>query len=268
VTGEPADAEGRGVGRGRLSGKTAVITGAAGDIGRVACRTFCDEGASVIGADIEVDAGRRLEDELKAGGFDFTFISCDVASPAQTASLAGDVESRYGRLDVLYNNAGVILGKPLCETTDEDWEQVLGANLRSVFLTMRALVPLMRERRASIVNTSSGLGLVGQENLSAYCASKGGVVLLTKAAALELGPAIRVNAICPGVIDTTMPRRALAALPENTRRTIFTGWEESHVAGRLGRPEEVVALAVFLASDEASFITGAAIPVDSGVTAR
>jgi NAD(P)-dependent dehydrogenase (short-subunit alcohol dehydrogenase family) len=141
-------------------------------------------------------------------------------------------------------------------------------NLRGVFLTMRALVPLMQGRPASIVNTSSGLGLVGQEQLSAYCASKGGVVLLTKSAALELGPDIRVNAICPGVIDTALPQQALAGLPEDVKTAIFASWEASHVAGRIGRPEEVVALAVFLASEEASFITGAAIPVDSGVTAR
>jgi NAD(P)-dependent dehydrogenase (short-subunit alcohol dehydrogenase family) len=256
------------VGRDRLSGKTAVITGATGGIGRVACRTFCVEGAAVIGTDIESGAGRQLEDELRAEGLDFTFLSCNVASSAETASLAREVGARLAGLDILYNNAGVVLGKPLCETTDEEWEYVLGANLRSVFLTMRALVPLMQGRQASIVNTSSGLGLVGQEQLSAYCASKGGVVLLTKSAALELGPDIRVNAICPGVIDTSMPRRALAALPEEIRTAIFAGWEESHVAGRLGRPEEVVALAVFLASEEASFITGAAIPVDSGVTAR
>jgi len=243
-----------------------VITGAAGGIGRVACRTFCEEGAAVIGTDIE--SGRQLEDELRAEGLDFTFVSCDVASSAETASLAREVGSRCGGLDILYNNAGVVLGKPLCETTDEEWEHVVGVNLRGVFLTMRALVPLMQGRQASIVNTSSGLGLVGQEQLSAYCASKGGVVLLTKAAALELGPDVRVNVICPGVIDTSLPQQALAGLPEDVKTAIFAGWAESHVAGRIGRPEEVVALAVFLASEEASFITGAAIPVDSGVTAR
>jgi NAD(P)-dependent dehydrogenase (short-subunit alcohol dehydrogenase family) len=256
------------VGRDRLSGKTAVITGATGGIGRVACQTFCVEGAAVIGTDIESGAGRQLEDELRAEGLDFTFLSCNVASSPETASLARAVESRYAGLDILYNNAGVVLGKPLCETTDEEWDHVLGVNLRGVFLTMRALVPLMQGRPASIVNTSSGLGLVGQEQLSAYCASKGGVVLLTKSAALELGPDIRVNAICPGVIDTSMPRRALAGLPDEIQTAIFAGWEESHVARRIGRPDEVVALAVFLASEEASFITGAAIPVDSGVTAR
>ena len=133
---------------------------------------------------------------------------------------------------------------------------------------MRALVPLMAGRRASIVNVASGLGLVGAAGMTAYCASKGGVVMLTKAAALELGPDIRVNVLCPGVIDTPMPRSAVAGLEANVRDAVFASWENGHVAGRLGRPEEVVAAAVFLASDEASFLTGVALPVDSGVTAR
>jgi NAD(P)-dependent dehydrogenase (short-subunit alcohol dehydrogenase family) len=253
---------------GRLEGKTAVITGATGGIGKVACRTFCREGASVIGTDVDEEQGRAFEEELRAEGFEFAFVRCDLTSSADVAALAGEVESHFGGLDVLYNNAGVILGKPLVETTDEDWDHVLNVNLRGVFLTMRELVPLMAGRSASIVNTSSGLGLVGSEQLGAYCASKGGVVLLSKSAALELGPEIRVNALCPGVIDTPLPHKALAALPEDVRTALLESWQASHVAGRLGRPDEVVSVAVFLASDEASFVTGAAIPVDSGVTAR
>jgi NAD(P)-dependent dehydrogenase (short-subunit alcohol dehydrogenase family) len=252
----------------RLAGKQAVITGAAGGIGVVACRMFCAEGASVIGSDLSDEEGRQLEHELRGDGLDFSFVRCDVSSSADVTALADQVRSRFGGLDVLYNNAGVIIGKPLIETTDDDWEHVVGVNLRGTFLTMRALVPFMRGRQASIVNTSSGLGLVGSEQMTAYCASKGGVVLLTKAAALELGPDIRVNVICPGVIDTPLPRAAVAGFPEDVRRAVFQNWTDAHVAGRLGRPEEVVSAAIYLASDEASFVTGAAIPVDSGVTAR
>jgi len=253
---------------GRLQGKRAVITGATGGMGQVACRRFCEEGATVLGVDIDGEPGRQLERELIAAGLDFGFHRCDVSSAADVASLASVVEERFGALDVLYNNAGVIIAKPLVETTDEEWDRTLNVNLRGTFLTMRALVPLMRGRQASVINVSSGLGLVGEANLGAYCASKGGIVMLTKSAALELGPDIRVNAICPGVIDTPMPTRALAALPPDLGRSIFESWEQQHVAGRLGRPEEVVAVAVFLASDETSFVTGAAIPVDSGITAR
>jgi 2-keto-3-deoxy-L-fuconate dehydrogenase len=251
----------------KLAGKSAVITGAAGGIGVVACRRFCEEGATVLGVDVAVDGGEALEQELRSDGHEFSFVACDVSSSQEVAKLATDVTSRLGGLDILYNNAGVIVGKPLIETTDEEWDRVLGVNLRGTFLTMRALVPLMNGQGA-VVNTSSGLGLVGSEQMSAYCASKGGVVLLTKAAALELGPGIRVNAICPGVIDTSLPHTALDGLPEDVRAAVFGDWLAMHVAGRLGRPDEVVSAALFLASDDASFVTGAAIPVDSGVTAR
>ncbi len=249
---------------GRLRGKQAVITGACGGIGRAACRIFCEEGAAVVGTDVDEAAGEELAAELTADGHDFGFVRCDVSSSADVAALAAAVEDRFGGLDVLYNNAGIILGKPLVETTDEDWDRVHAVNLRGTFLTMRALVPLMAGRRASIVNMSSGLGLVGSEMLTAYSASKGGVIMLTKSAALELGPDIRVNAICPGVIDTAMPRQINPAGGEEFMRS----FEQIHVAGRLGRPEEVVAAAVFLASDEASFVTGSAMVVDSGATAR
>jgi NAD(P)-dependent dehydrogenase (short-subunit alcohol dehydrogenase family) len=144
---------------------------------------------------------------------------------------------------------------------------VLGVNLRGAFLTMRELVPLMEGRQASIVNVSSGLGLVGAGLMTAYCAAKGGLVLLSKAAALELGPGIRVNVLCPGVIDTPMPRAVAAGLPGDEGEALLEAWEQSHVAKRLGRPEEVVAAAIFLASAEASFVTGVALPVDSGITA-
>jgi NAD(P)-dependent dehydrogenase (short-subunit alcohol dehydrogenase family) len=220
----------------------------------------------VLGTDMAATAGARVEAELQADGLDFAFERCDLSSSEDVAALAQIAQERFDVLDVLYNNAGAMLGKPLTETTDEEWDAVMAVNLRGAFLTMRALVPLMG-RRASIVNVASGLGLVGAPNMSAYCASKGGLVLLTKAAALELGPDIRVNVLCPGVIDTEMPRRLADSLPEEIGRTLLQDFAESHAVKRLGTPEEVVAVAVFLASDEASFLTGAAIPVDSGITA-
>jgi NAD(P)-dependent dehydrogenase (short-subunit alcohol dehydrogenase family) len=252
---------------GRLERKIAVITGACGGMGRVACRRFCEEGASVLGVDVEEAAGARLESDLLADGLDFTFHPCDVTSSADANAVAMVARERFGGVDVLYNNAGAILGKPLVETSDEEWDRVVGVNLRGAFVTMRAIVPLMKGRRASIVNVASGLGLVGAPQMSAYCASKGGLVLLTKAAALELGPGIRVNVLCPGVIDTAMPHRLVDSLPLEAGRKLLRTWEANHVAKRLGTPEEVVAVALFLASDEASFVTGAAIPVDSGITA-
>jgi NAD(P)-dependent dehydrogenase (short-subunit alcohol dehydrogenase family) len=253
---------------GRLQGKRAVVTGASGGIGRVTCRAFCEEGASVLGVDVATEAGAGLEAQLRADGLDFEFRRCDVTSSAEVAAIAERAGERFGGLDVLVNNAGIILGKALCETTDEEWDRIIAVNLRGAFATMRALAPLMRGRRASIVNVASGLGLVGAPHMSAYCASKGGLVLLSKAAALELGPEIRVNALCPGVIDTEMPRRIATGLPADVGDALLRDFEASHVVGRLGTPEEVAAFVVFLASDDASFVTGAAIPVDSGVTAR
>jgi len=251
----------------RLEGKTAVITGASGGMGQTACRMFCEEGASVIGADVADEAGRALESELRAAGHAFEFCHCDVSRSADVAALSQRARDRFGHVDVLYNNAGIVVGKPLLETTDEDWAHVLDVNLKGAFLTMRELCSLMGPG-ASIINVSSGFGLIGGERLSAYCASKGGLVLLTKAAALELGPDIRVNALCPGMIDTPMAWQAREENPPEVADAIIQGLMDTHVAKRMGRPEEVVAVAVFLASDESSFITGAAIPVDSGYTAK
>jgi NAD(P)-dependent dehydrogenase (short-subunit alcohol dehydrogenase family) len=250
----------------RLEGKTAVITGASSGMGRVACRMFCEEGASVIGADVDEEGGKSLETELRAAGLPFAFVRCDVTSATDVAALAVYVRETFGRLDVLYNNAGIVIGRPLLEISDEEWDLVLGVNLKGAFRMMRELVPLMG-MGSSIVNIASGFGLIGGANLAAYCSSKGGLVLLTKSAALELGPDIRVNAICPGMIDTPMPHRSVEDLPPDERTSTLDSLLETHVARRMGRPEEVVALGVFLASDESSFITGAAIPVDSGVTA-
>ena len=136
----------------RLQGKQAVITGACGGIGQAACRIFCEEGASVIGSDVVEDPGQELESELRADGLYFSYVSCDVSSSAAVAALATVVRDRFGGLDVLYNNAGIILGKPLVEMTDEEWDRILVVNLRGTFLTMRELVPLMAGRQASIVN--------------------------------------------------------------------------------------------------------------------
>ena len=252
---------------GRLEGKTAVLTGACGGIGAVAARRFCEEGASVLGLDLVAPLGEQLEAGLRADGLEFAFRPCDITSSAEVAALARDVEERFEALDILVNNAGAILGRPLVETTDEEWDGLLAVNLRGAFLMMRALVPLMAGRSASIVNVASGLGLVGAAGMSAYCASKGGLVLLTKAAALELGPDIRVNVLCPGIIDTPMPRRLAGSVPPELGATLLEEFAQSHAVKRLGTPDEVVSVAVFLASDEASFMTGAAVPVDSGITA-
>lgn len=251
----------------QLEGKTAVISGAAGGMGQVACREFCEQGARVIGVDIAADAGRKLESELEADGLDFEFVAADSSNADDVESLAARVKDRFGGLDVLYNNAGVVLGKPILETSEEEWDRVQNSTLKTTFLMTRGLVPLM-EGKGSVINISSTGGLVGFEFMSAYCAAKGGVLLFTKACAIDLAPDIRVNAICPGVIDTPMPRAFVSKLSDEEAKEVWENFEKGHLALRVGRPTEVVSMARYLASDESSFVTGAALPVDGGWTAR
>jgi 2-keto-3-deoxy-L-fuconate dehydrogenase len=251
-----------------LEGKTAVISGAAGGMGQVACRQFCGDGARVIGVDIAEDRGHELERELQADGLDFEFFRGNASIAADVAVLATRVKECFGGLDILYNNAGVVLGKPVLETTEEEWDLVHDSTLKSTFLMTRGLAPLMKGRKGSIINVSSTGGLVGFEFMSAYCAAKGGVLLFTKACAIDLAPEIRVNAICPGVIDTPMPRAFVSGLSEQEAQDVWANFENGHLLRRVGQPEEVVSMARYLASDAASFVTGAALPVDGGWTAK
>ncbi|GLZ50364.1 dihydroanticapsin 7-dehydrogenase [Actinomycetospora sp. NBRC 106375] len=249
----------------RLQGKTAVITGATGGQGRIACMRFAEEGATVIGTDLDAAAGADLTTELQEKGFAMTYVAADLADPEGVERLA--VAAReFDGIDILYANHGIILGKPLLETSIEEWDHVQDVNIKSVFLLTKALAPLMEGRAASIVNVSSVGGLTVFPNLSAYGAAKAGLAMFSKCAAVDLAQrGIRVNAICPGVIDTAMPRNFVATLPDNPDEDeVMKGFAQGHVLGRLGRPEEVVNLALFLASDESSFMTGSVLTVDGG----
>jgi NAD(P)-dependent dehydrogenase (short-subunit alcohol dehydrogenase family) len=251
---------------GRLDNKYAVITGATGGVGRAASRLFCSEGASVVGVDISTDTGAELELELKAEGYDFQFRTVDVSSEEQVNQLAADVATDRP-VDIVYNNAGIILGKHILESTVEEWDRVHDINSKSVFLMIRAFAPKMTNPGGSIVNTSSAGGAVALPNMAIYGAAKAGVVLLSRVAAVDLAPGIRVNAILPGVIDTPMPRNFVSLLPEEQQKATLDHLTSQHLTGRLGRPEEVAAAALFLASDESSFVTGSAMFVDGGATA-
>lgn len=251
---------------GRLDHKYAVITGATGGVGRAACRLFCSEGASVIGVDISTEAGAELELELEAEGYDFQFRTVDVSSEHQVNHLAAEVTS-HRPVDVVYNNAGIILGKHILESTVEEWDRVHDVNSKSVFLMIRAFAPKMANPGGSIINTSSAGGAVALPNMAIYGAAKAGVVLLSRVAAVDLAPGIRVNAILPGVVDTPMPQHFVSLLPDEQQGAALKHLTSQHLTGRLGRPEEVAAAALFLASDESSFITGSAMFVDGGATA-
>jgi NAD(P)-dependent dehydrogenase (short-subunit alcohol dehydrogenase family) len=247
-----------------FDGRVAVVTGGATGIGAATARAFAELGARVVVADVSVEGGEAVAAEL--GG---AFVRVDVARSADAERLAATVVDRLGRLDVLVNNAGVVLSKSTTETTEDEWDRVLGVNLKGTWLCSRAAIPRMTKGGGgAIVNVCSNAGLVGFPNAAAYCASKGGVAQLTRAMALDCAEfAIRVNAVCPGHTRTDMAERFVAAQadPDAFLRDFV---ERQHPVGRMAEPAEVARCIRFLASDEASFVTGAVVPTDGGYTAR
>lgn len=252
---------------GRLDGKISLITGASGGMGQVACQMFCAEGSLVVGTDIAEPAGRQLEEKLQAEGHEFSFVAADISTSAGVQKIADFVSERTDRLDVLYNNHGISVGNSILDVTEEEWDRIQSVNLKSVFLSIRAFAPLMKQHGGSIVNVSSVGGVCAFESMGAYGAAKAGVIHLSKCAAVDLRThGIRVNAICPGVIDTPMPRAFVSNLPNKDE--VMRDFETGHLVGRMGRSEEVVSLAVWLASDEATFMTGSSIMIDGGWSVR
>jgi 2-keto-3-deoxy-L-fuconate dehydrogenase len=248
----------------RLKDKHVVITGAAGGIGKAACRMFCEEGATVVGVDLDEGAGAELERDLRAAGLGFEFRRLDVTDEEGVNGLAADLGSAWPTVDVLYNNAGRIMGKPFLECTVEDWDSLHDVNAKSIFLTMRAFVPHMTNPGGSIVNTSSGAAVLAIKDMTIYGASKADVVMLSKGAAVDLAPGIRVNAIVPGVIDTPMPHSFVSLMPAEQQQQVLDAFAGEHLTQRIGTPEEIAAAALFLASDDASFVTGSAMAIDGG----
>ena len=250
---------------GKLAGRVAIITGASSGIGRASALRFAAEGAKVLVSDVNEQGGNETVSMVTGAGGEATFASADVSCEDGARSMIEAALSAYGRIDVLFNNAGIVaMNGPTGEASVEVWNRVLAVNLTGVFLGCRFAIPeMLKTGGGAIINTASVAGLVGFPGLPAYCASKGGVVQLTKTMALEYATqGIRVNCICPGVIDT--PMVALEALDEAGRAAM----SQLEPVGRVGQPEEVAALALFLASDDASFMTGAIIPVDGGFVAR
>jgi 3alpha(or 20beta)-hydroxysteroid dehydrogenase len=244
----------------RLDGKVALVTGGARGMGAATARAFVAEGARVLLADKRDDLGAELAAEL---GESVAYESADVTDEAAWAHLATIARERFGGLDVLVNNAGIIRVQPLLETDLDLFRKVLDTNLVSAFLGIRTMAPLMAERGGgSIVNVSSPQGIEGRLNMSAYTASKFGVRGLTRTAAIELGPlGIRVNCVVPGPVRTAMTERKGWADEDYDR--VYGGYP----LARMGRPDEVAAVTVFLASDESSFCTGADFVADGGVLA-
>jgi NAD(P)-dependent dehydrogenase (short-subunit alcohol dehydrogenase family) len=249
-----------------LRDKVAIVTGGASGIGRASVELFAAEGAAVVIADLADDNGQALADELASKGHTATYVHVDVAREGDVQAMVTLALSHYGRLDVLFNNAGIDGDQaPTADASVDNWDRVINVNLKGVFLgTKYGLQAMLRSGGGSIINNASVAGLVGFPGIPAYCAAKGGVVQLTRAASLEYATAgVRVNCLCPGVIDTPMVERFTAGNPEAQAQM-----SAMEPVGRMGRPEEVAELALFLASDKSSFITGAVIPVDGGFVAR
>jgi NAD(P)-dependent dehydrogenase (short-subunit alcohol dehydrogenase family) len=246
---------------GRLEGKVAVITGAGSGIGRATALRFAAEGASVVVNDINDDGAKATVDEIVGVKGEATAHTGDVGRSTYVDDLIADAVARYGRLDVLHNNAGY--GRPgeLAECTDETFDEMLRVNLSGTMYGMRAAIRVMREQRSgSIINTASTAGFGHAVDRGSYGAAKSAVVNLTKTAAFEYGRyGIRANAICPGPIETPALRRFAPDLDFYASQIPMR---------RLGRPEDIAALALFLASDESSFISGVAIFVDGGMMTR
>jgi NAD(P)-dependent dehydrogenase (short-subunit alcohol dehydrogenase family) len=249
---------------GVLTGKRALITGGASGIGRATALLFAREGAAVAVADVDQAHGEAVVREIVEQGGRAIFIRCDVTQAADCERAVAQAVGALGGLDILSNNAGIIRRAAVPETSEADWDQVMAVNVKSVFLLSKYAVPAMAQAGGgAIINTASGWGLVGGRKAAAYCASKGAVVLLTKAMALDHGEQnIRVNCICPGDTDTGMLRNEAQQLGEPYERFLVESAQRP--LKRIGRPEEIAQAALYLASEASSFVTGTALVVDGG----
>jgi len=251
----------------RLTSKVALITGAASGIGRAAALLFAREGARVVVADVQDAAGERTVAAIADGGGEALFVHADVSRSEDARAMVDAATRRFGRLDIVFNNAGVGRHIPFEELTEMEWDRIVGINLRGVFLGCRYGVPALKQAGGgAILNTASQSGLQGHPNNEAYCAAKAGVINFTRSLAKDLARHnIRVNAICPGGTDTPILR---GYVPAGESADYVARMVAPHTPfGRLARPEEIAAAALFLVSDEASFISGVALPVDGAASA-
>jgi NAD(P)-dependent dehydrogenase (short-subunit alcohol dehydrogenase family) len=245
-----------------------VITGASTGIGRASALRFAREGARLLVADLQDDAGEALCHEIQSRGGTAHYVRTDVASRVDNERAIDQCVERFGTIDILFCNAGITLPKLLTDSSDAEVDRLLGVNLLGVIYAARHAIPRMlaQPRGGTMLFTASKTGLVAQTDSPVYCASKGAIVMLAKALALDYATrGIRVNALCPGIIDTPMLHQFADTRPDP--REAWRSYEAAQPMGRLGTAEECADAALWLVSDEASFITGVALPVDGGFTA-
>lgn len=251
----------------KLSGKVAIVTGAGSGIGRATAVLFATEGARVVVADIVSRAGEETVAQIRAEGGAAVFVRVDVSRADEVEAMVQTAVRTFGRLDVIFNNAGLTLPATVTETTEDLWTRSIDVNLKGIMLGCKYAIPeLLNSGGGSIINTASMLGLVASPRQAPYSAAKGGVVMLTKQVAVDYAKQnIRVNCICPSEVDTPMHRKFIEETPDPaaTKRRLM----ERIPLGRVASPEEIARVALFLACDDSSYITGVALPVDGGLTA-
>jgi len=251
-----------------LKGKIAVVTGAAAGIGRATAELLAHRGASVIVADWNAEGGEQTAEQIRNDGGLAVFRQVDVSKAAQVELLMESLRQEYGKLHILVNNAAVQILGTLTETSEESWDRIHNVNLKGVFLCCKYAIPLMvGQEGATIVNVASVLGVVADPDLAAYCAAKGGVISLTRAAALTYGPqGIRINCICPADVETQLVKEYFENNPDPAafRQQVYS----NYALKRIASPLEIAKAIAFLASEEASFMAGSALVIDGGLTVK
>ncbi|GBC74856.1 Dihydroanticapsin 7-dehydrogenase [archaeon HR06] len=251
----------------KLEGKVAIITGGTSGIGLSVCELFCKEGATsiIVGRREE---GRNIESSLRKKGYNVNFIKCDISNEAEVKAMVQKVIKEYKKIDLLVNSAGIVKVNDTHNFLLKDWDEVFRINLTGAFLCCREVIPYMlKEGKGSIINVSSASGIRGVPKLAAYCASKAGLIMLTKVLALEYGPyGIRTNCVCPGPVDTPMLKE-LGQYSGIEEREAKENVKKNVPLQRIANPMEIAKVILFLASDESSYVNGSIIAVDGGLTA-